>query len=229
MLYLPFEKKQIKHNKMNRISALVFILISFNLFGQDNPEATQAVKDFSKKMQAVKTITATFTFTLENLQEKIKDTHQGKIIAKGNKYILEMMGMEVYFDGLTKWQYIKEANEVTISKQTTGDGGFLDDPSKLFKDYDKNFKSKFIGEHKDKNRTIYELDFFPKDLNLPYSAVKLQFDKNTLEPVLIRYQGKDGNNYIIKVKTFKSNLPLRDERFSFEPQKHKGIEVIDMR
>lgn len=214
---------------MNRISALVFILISFNLFGQDNPEATQAVKDFSKKMQAVKTITATFTFTLENLQEKIKDTHQGKIIAKGNKYILEMMGMEVYFDGLTKWQYIKEANEVTISKQTTGDGGFLDDPSKLFKDYDKNFKSKFIGEHKDKNRTIYELDFFPKDLNLPYSAVKLQFDKNTLEPVLIRYQGKDGNNYIIKVKTFKSNLPLRDERFSFEPQKHKGIEVIDMR
>ncbi|KAB2868433.1 MAG: outer membrane lipoprotein carrier protein LolA [Bacteroidales bacterium] len=214
---------------MNRISALVFILISFNLLGQENPEATQAVKDFSQKMQAVKTITATFTFTLENLQEKIKDTHQGKIVAKGNKYILEMMGMEVYFDGLTKWQYIKEANEVTISKQTTGDGGFLDDPSKLFKDYDKNFKSKFIGEHKDKNRTIYELDFFPKDLNLPYSAVKLQFDKNTLEPVLIRYQGKDGNNYIIKVKTFKSNLPLRDERFSFEPQKHKGIEVIDMR
>lgn len=214
---------------MNRISALVFILISFNLLGQENPEATQAVKEFSQKMQAVKTITATFTFTLENLQEKIKDTHQGKIVAKGNKYILEMMGMEVYFDGLTKWQYIKEANEVTISKQTTGDGGFLDDPSKLFKDYDKNFKSKFIGEHKDKNRTIYELDFFPKDLNLPYSAVKLQFDKNTLEPVLIRYQGKDGNNYIIKVKTFKSNLPLRDERFSFEPQKHKGIEVIDMR
>ncbi len=201
----------------------------FFISAQENPEATQAVKDFSLKMQTVKTINATFTFTLENLQEKITDTHQGKIIAKGNKYLLEMMGMEVYFDGITKWQYIKEANEVTISKQTTTDGGFLDDPSKLFKDYDKNFKSKFIGEHKEKNRTIYELDFFPKDLNLPYSAVKLQFDKNSLEPVLIRYQGKDGNNYIIKVKTFKSNLPVRDDRFTFEPQKHKGIEVIDIR
>lgn len=214
---------------MKKILAILLVFVPFCIFSQENPDATQAVKDFSQKMQTVKTINATFTFTLENLQEKITDTHQGKIIAKGNKYILEMMGMEIYFDGLTKWQYIKEANEVTVSKQTTTDGGFLDDPSKLFKDYDKNFKSKFIGEHKEKNRTIYELDFFPKDLNLPYSAVKLQFDKNTLEPVLIRYQGKDGNNYIIKVKTFKSNLPVRDDRFTFEPQKHKGIEVIDMR
>lgn len=214
---------------MKKIFAILLVFVPFCIFAQENPDATQAVKDFSQKMQTVKTINASFTFTLENLQEKITDTHQGKIIAKGNKYFLEMMGMEIYFDGTTKWQYIKEANEVTISKQTTNDGGFLDDPSKLFKDYDKNFKSKFIGEHKDKNRTIYELDFFPKDLNLPYSAVKLQFDRNTLEPVLIRYQGKDGNNYIIKVKTFKSNLPVRDERFTFEPQKHKGIEIIDMR
>ena len=214
---------------MKKILAILLVFVPFCIFAQENPDATQAVKDFSQKMQTVKTINASFTFTLENLQEKITDTHQGKIIAKGNKYFLEMMGMEIYFDGTTKWQYIKEANEVTISKQTTNDGGFLDDPSKLFKDYDKNFKSKFIGEHKDKNRTIYELDFFPKDLNLPYSAVKLQFDRNSLEPVLIRYQGKDGNNYIIKVKTFKSNLPVRDERFTFEPQKHKGIEIIDMR
>ena len=214
---------------MKKIILLLLFFAPNYIFGQDNPDATKAVKDFSQKMQTVKTINATFTFTLENLQEKITDTYQGKIIAKGNKYLLEMMGMEVFFDGTTKWQYIKEANEVTVSKQTTNDGGFLDDPSKLFKDYDKNFKSKFIGEHKEKNRTIYELDFFPKDLNLPYSAVKLQFDKNSLEPVLIRYQGKDGNNYIIKVKTFKSNLPVRNDRFTFEPQKHKGIEVIDMR
>ncbi|BDX38765.1 hypothetical protein CYCD_21200 [Tenuifilaceae bacterium CYCD] len=214
---------------MNKFSTLLFIFLSINIFAQENPEATKAVKDFSLKMQTVKTISATFSFTLENLQEKITDTHQGKIVAKGNKYLLELMGMEMYFDGQTKWQYIKEANEVTISKYNSGDGGFLDDPTKLFKDYDKNFKSKFIGEYTEKNRTIYELDFFPKDLNLPYSAVKLQFDKNTLEPVLIRYQGKDGNNYIIKVKTFKSNLPMRDERFTFEPEKHKGIEIIDMR
>lgn len=105
----------------------------------------------------------------------------------------------------------------------------MDDPMKLFKDYDKNFKYKYIGQQKSKNRVLHEVDFFPRDLNLPYSSVKLQFDANTLEPYLIRYQGKDGNNYIIQIKNFKSNVPLRDDRFKFDVEKHKGVEVIDMR
>lgn len=213
---------------MRSILIVLAMFFSAGSFAQQvNPE--NIVKEFSEKMQTIKSLSATFNFTLENLQEKITDTHQGKILAKGNMFYLELMGMEVFFDGQTKWQYIKEANEVTISKKNQKENSFLDDPMKLFKDYDKNFKYKFIGESKSKNRTIYELDFFPRDLNLPYSSVKLQFDKTTLEPVFIRYQGKDGNNYIIQIKNFKSNVPVRDDRFTFDVSKHKGIEVIDMR
>lgn len=180
-------------------------------------------------MQEIKSLSATFSFTLENLQERITDTHQGKILAKGKMFYLDLMGMEVFSDGQTKWQYIKEANEVTISKMNVKENSFLDDPMKLFKDYDKNFKYKYIRQQKSKNRVLHEVDFFPRDLSLPYSSVKLQFDAKTLEPYLIRYQGKDGNNYIIQIKNFKSNVPLRDDRFKFDVGKHKGIEVIDMR
>ncbi|MGD9977592.1 MAG: outer membrane lipoprotein carrier protein LolA [Bacteroidales bacterium] len=214
---------------MNRIVALLVSVLPLNTFAQENVDAAKIVTDFSQKMQEAKTITATFSFTLENLQENITDTKQGKIIVKGNKYILELMGMEMYFDGEIKWQYNKEANEVTISKPSVTDGSFLDDPTKLFKDYDKNFKYKFIGEKSEKNRKVYELEFFPKDLKLQYSSIKLRLDKNSLEPSFIRYQGKDGNNYIVSIKSFKSNLPVREERFTFEVNKHKGIEVVDMR
>lgn len=208
--------------------SLLIFSSSITAFGQQvNPE--EIVKSFSNKMQEIKSLSATFNFTLENLQERITDTHQGKILAKGKMFYLDLMGMEVYSDGQTKWQYIKEAKEVTISKMNVKENSFLDDPMKLFKDYDKNFKYKYVGQQNIKNRVIHEVDFFPRDLNLPYSSVKLQFDANTLEPYLIRYQGKDGNNYIIQIKNFKSNVPLRDERFKFELQKHKGVEVVDMR
>jgi outer membrane lipoprotein-sorting protein len=150
-------------------------------------------------------------------------------VVKGKKYNLELMGMQSYYDGVTKWQYNKEANEVTISKPTVIEGGFFDDPTKLFKDYEKNFKSKFIGEQVVKGRNIYEIELYPIDLKTPYSKLNLTFDKKTLEPVQIKYQGKDGNNYIISVKMFRSNVIVRDERFTFEPKKHKGIEIIDMR
>ena len=208
---------------------LIVVCLSITVFGQNAPAGKDVVKEFSDKMQKLTSLSAKFSFTLENLQEKITDTHEGDIVVKGKKYNLELMGMEAFYDGETKWQYNKQANEVTISKPTVVEGGFFDDPTKLFKDYEKNFKSKFIGEKEEKNRIIYELELYPIDLKTPYSKLNLKFDKKTLEPVQIKYQGKDGNNYIIKVKNFKSNVPVRDERFNFDVKKHKGIEVIDMR
>jgi len=213
---------------MKRFLSLLLILSSLVSLGQSGkPE--DIVKDFSSKMQGLESLSALFTFTLENLQEQITDTHQGKILVNGKMFYLDLMGMEVYSDGQTKWQYIKEAKEVTISRMDMSENGFLDDPTTLFKDYDKNFKFKYIGQQKEKNRVLHEVDFFPRDLNLPYSSVKIQFDAYTFEPFLIRYQGKDGNNYIIQIKSFKSNIPLRADRFIFDVDKHKGVEVIDMR
>ncbi len=208
---------------------LMGICFSLTILAQSAPLGKDVVNSFSAKMQNLTSLSAKFSFTLENLKEKITDTHEGDIVVKGKKYNLELMGMEAYFDGKTKWQFNKQANEVTISEPTIIEGGFFDDPTKLFKDYEKNFKSKFIGEKIEKNRTIYELELYPIDLSTPYSKLNLKFDKKTLEPVQIKYQGKDGNNYIIKVKVFRSNVPVRDERFTFEPKKHKGIEIIDMR
>lgn len=208
---------------------LLAVCFSLALFAQNAPLGKDVVNSFSVKMQNLTSLSAKFTFTLENLQEKITDTHDGEIVVKGKKYNLELMGMQSYYDGETKWQYNKDANEVTISKPTKIEGGFFDDPTKLFKDYEKNFKSKFVGEKDEKGRSIYELELYPIDLKTPYSKLNLKFDKRTLEPVQIKYQGKDGNNYIIKVKVFRSNAIVRDERFNFDPKKHKGIEIIDMR
>jgi outer membrane lipoprotein-sorting protein len=208
---------------------LIAVYFSLTTIAQNAPLGKDVVNSFSAKMQSLTSLSAKFSFTLENLKEKISDTHEGDIIVKGKKYNLELMGMDAFYDGVTKWQYNKDANEVTISKPTVLEGGFFDDPTKLFKDYEKNFKSKFIGEKIEKGRNIYELELYPIDLKTPYSKLNLKFDKKTLEPVEIRYQGKDGNNYIIKVKVFRSNVPVRDERFTFDSKKHKGIEIIDMR
>jgi len=208
---------------------LITLFFVFNAFTQNAPLGKEVVKKFSDKMQNLQSLSATFTFTLENLKEKITDSHDGKIVVKGNKYYLELMGMEIFFDGVEKWQFIKEANEVTVSKPEKVEGGFFDDPTKLFKSYEKNFKSKFIGEKNVRGKELYELELYPIDLDATYSILKLQFAKRTLEPELIKYQGKDGNNYIIKVKIFKSNIPVKDDKFTFDQKKHKNVEVVDMR
>jgi outer membrane lipoprotein-sorting protein len=208
---------------------ILFLSLSATLNAQIAPLGKDVIKSFSEKIQTYNTIRASFTFTLENLQEGFSDTHEGKISLKQKNYFLELMGMQVYFNGETKWQFIPEAKEVTISKPSTVDGGFFDDPTKIFQDYEKDFKSKFIGEKVEGSRGIYEVDLYPEDISVPYASIKLTFDKRTLDPISIRYQGKDGNNYIIDIKKFEPNVPIKDDEFSFDQTKYKNIEVVDLR
>lgn len=216
---------------MKKIFA-VFVLIcgiSSSGFSQAAPLGKDLIKSFSEKMQSYQTIQADFSFTLENLQEGISDTHKGKLSFKGKKYFLDLMGMEVYFDGTTKWQFIPEANEVTISKPTSLEGGFFEDPTQIFSDYEKDYKSKFVGEKVEKGVSLYEVELYPEDISVQYTIIKIVFKKQNLEPLSIKYQGKDGINYIINVSRFKANTPVRDQEFTFDPSKHKKIEVIDLR
>jgi outer membrane lipoprotein-sorting protein len=216
---------------MKRILFFTAIILITNTVGsaQTAPLGKDLVKSFSEKMQAYQTIQADFSFTLENLQEGFSDSHSGKLNFKGKKYSLDLMGMQVYFDGTTKWQFIPEANEVTISKPTSLDGGFFDDPTQIFRDYEQDFKSRFIGEKVEKGIGYYEVDLYPEDISMPYSIIKIIFKKQNLDPVSIKYQGKDGVNYIIDVNNFKANVSLKDSDFEFDPSKHKGIEIVDLR
>jgi len=214
---------------MRNLVLVIFTLISTSAVAQESQDAPQAFRDFSSKMLSYSSIHADFGFTIENLKEKVSDTQQGEILIKGNKYLLKIMGMEVYFDGSTKWQYIGEANEVTISTSGGEPGSPLDDPAGFFSDYESRFKTRFVSETMVKNRMLVEMDFYPKALDSPYVSVKLKFDKVSLEPVFIRYQGKDGTNYIVNINKFKINIPAPDSTFTFDVSAHKGIEVVDLR
>ena len=205
------------------------ILVTSSLFAQTAPLGKDLVKSFSEKMQSYQSIKADFTFTLENLQEDFSDTHKGSLKFKGKKYFLDLMGMEVFFDGTTKWQFIPEANEVTISNPSTLDGGFFDDPTQIFRDYEQDFKSRFVGERVERGVSYYEVDLYPEDLSVSYSSIKIIFRKQNLDPVSIKYQGKDGINYLIEVVKFKPNISIKDDDFTFNLSKHKGIELVDLR
>jgi outer membrane lipoprotein-sorting protein len=191
--------KTIIITQMKQISVTIALLLSVSVFtvAQIAPLGKDLARQFSEKTQSYSSVEAKFLFTLENLQEGITDTHEGTLRFMGKKYSLDLMGMNLYFDGSTKWQFIPEVNEVTISQPTTLEGGFFDDPTKLFSDYGQEFNSKYIGEKHEKEGILYELELYPKDLSEPYSLIRVLLKKESLDPVLIKYQGKDGLNYII--------------------------------
>ena len=122
------------------IIALLTVGCLTSIVAQNDPKAKTILDDLSAKTKAYTSIKAEFELVSEK-KDKSKDTQKGKIQTKGSKYKLEIPGHEIYCDGKTVWDFIKDANEVQIKDMEVGGDDALN-PSTIFTLYEKGYKYK---------------------------------------------------------------------------------------
>lgn len=191
-------------------------------------KAKQILDEVAAKTKGYQTIRADFSFTLENTQAKVTDTQTGKIIIKGDKYKIDLMGVDTYFDGKTIWMYLRDAGEVNISEPDLMDDETLN-PANIFNIYQEGFKYLHAGETSLNGKKTDVIDLFPEKRDKAFSRIKLYIYQGNLQIAKITQIGKDGNNYIIDIKKLEVNAPADDALFIFDASKHPNVEVIDMR
>lgn len=216
-----------------KIITILFILLCLAnklsaQLGQD-PEAKKILDRVSAKTKSHSTIQANFELDIDNRQIKKKTKSTGLIKIKGDKYYMESMGTKVYFDGKTMWNYLVDDKEVTITTPDTSEEDFVENPAKIFTFYNHDFKYVLVGESKFDIGWTYEIDLFPKDLSQPYSRFKLFTRKDNDDIYMISAIGKNGINYTVYLKNIKYDETIPDSQFTFDPSKHKKVEVEDMR
>src|SRR5947209_14000374 len=72
---------------------------------KNDPEAKKILDAVSARFKTYRSPEATFTYKVENAQGKALSTKRGSVIMKGNKYKVNMDGLELYSDGKTNWNY----------------------------------------------------------------------------------------------------------------------------
>ena len=149
---------------------------------------------------------------------------------KGQKYVVELphVGIKVFSDGTTLWNYMKEGNQVTISN-IDDESSDLMDPSSLFSIYEKGFKSKFVDEKNIDGKVLYQIELFPDNTVQDVTKVSIEIDKANMMIRRVRLYGTDGNIYGIDVKKIETNKDFPDSDFVFDPSKYPDIEIIDFR
>ena len=211
-------------------SLLLFIGISTLTFAQaKNDPAAKAILDaVSAKFKTYKTVSATFTYKVENAAGKALSTKTGSIQMKATKYKVVFSGQEIFCNGATVWNYDKAAGEVTISKLDNSAGTVT--PQKLFTNfYDKDFLYLLNGEKKIAGKVILEIEMTPVDKSKPFFKVYLQIDKATNSIYSTRVMENAGNRYSYTVTSMKTNLPLAESMFTFDKKKYPKVEEIDLR
>jgi outer membrane lipoprotein carrier protein len=215
---------------MKSFLIIIFSFFIFNVSAQNDQKARQILEQTSKKMQGFQTITIAFSFTMENAKMNIHEKNNGSLLMKGEKYQVKLpdMGMQVFSDGQTVWNYMKEANQVTISKAGDEEQGVID-PTTIFNIYQEGYAYKFIEDKSVNGKVISYVELLPQDKTKEFTKMTVGIEKDKLIVSSLVTYGKDGNLYGIYVNDFKSNIPIDDAEFVFDKTKFKDVEVVDFR
>ena len=209
---------------------ITIILAVFSLFSQaqSHDKAKEILDKVSAKTKSYPSIVADFSFSLENQQEDISEVYEGNIILKGNKYKVNLMDVDTYFDGTVMYTHMLDAEEVNITIPDLEDEETLN-PATIFTIYEEGYTFNFVADGSVNGKACYEIDLYPTNRDKPFSRIKLLILKDNLQIYSIRQVGKDGNNYTVIVKNMKTNTQINNTTFAFDKTKNPNVDVIDMR
>ncbi len=212
------------------IFAMVAFLLATNLMAQQDPKAKEILDKLSLTTRSYKSIQIEFSFTLENKKNNVNQTNEGEVVLKGKSYRLHMpvFSMEIFCDGITTWSYLTEAKECNISGVEEEKEGALN-PANIFTIYEKGFNFSYVGEENFTGKTVQVLDLFPVDKSREFVKVRLYIDKAKSQIAKAQTFNKDGNTYVLVLKSMKTNVELKDDFFKFDKTKYPGVEMNDMR
>ena len=217
-------------------SITCLLLIMTGLFIETAPALAQ--KDAKAKELLDKTsaffsqsggMSSSFTVNVNDDVNKIKQSFEGQIVVKGEKFFLSTPDQEVYFDGKTQWTYDKNISEVSILEPKPQDIQTLN-PVSVFELYKTDCTYKYKGEKTDsQKRKVQEVSLFPTNSKIDIKQVDIQINPSDSMPVFFYIVYKDKAELRIYIDKYQTKLNLPDSRFVYDAKKYPNVEVNDLR
>ena len=203
---------------MKKIIFILFTVLPFVLFAQNDKEAERRVKAVVSELKQ-SAYEGRFTLLYYNEQSETTDKESGDLTIKGNKFRMTLGANETKFDGRTQWMFVSEYNEVSITEPTKEELREIN-PLAMIEYYVAKDK---ISQGEDGAINFYPTD--PKESE--YFRIELRLNKANLPTRLVIYQ-KNGDK-ITLVWDSLNKTKVSDDYFVFDVTKYPNVEVNDLR
>lgn len=203
---------------MKKIIFILFAVLPFVLFAQNDREAERRVKAVVSELKQ-SAYDGRFTLLYYNAQSETTDKQSGDLTIKGNKFRMTLGANETKFDGRTQWVFVSEYNEVSITEPTKEELREIN-PLAMIEYYVSKDK---ISQGEDGAINFYPTD--PKESE--YFRIELRLNKANLPTRLVIYQ-KNGDK-ITLVWDSLNKTKVNDDYFVLDVAKYPNVEVNDLR
>jgi outer membrane lipoprotein-sorting protein len=197
------------------------------LWAQSDPKATNIMNTSKQKFGALKDISSSFKYSLENKNLKEGNlSRTGTIKMKGKKYRISFSEQEVICDAINIWVIMKSEKEVNISQYDPEESLSID---RLYKIYETETKARFDKDEIIGGNTYNKISLFALNKSTDYSRVELWVNKKNSFIERAAIFQKNGAIIRYELTNLKTDAGIPDTEFVFSKASWPGYEVIDLR
>ena len=212
---------------MKRIALLFFLhfFISSFLHLSMAQDAMKVLDIAAERIQKSGNVKIEYKATVfSGAAEKLSAT--GTMWIQGSKMKLEADGVTTWYDGKTRWCYVSSSNEVNIDEPSRKEMAAMN-PYTFMGIYKKGFKMT-VKETVLRGEAVYEVYLKAKYSKMDIKDVYVDIRKSDYQPLCIRVR-EDNDWQRVSVLSFKGNLQLDDNFFTFPEKDYPDVLQNDMR
>lgn len=202
---------------------LVALFIGFSTQAQDK-KAKDLLDKVTAKVKSFDNISIDFKYALNNAKENINQDSKGKVVMKGNQYVLNFMGVTKIFDGKKTYTIVPEDEEITISKLNEKDDSAIT-PSKMLTFFNSGYKYTMDIVQTVNGKKIQYIKLVPTNAKDQRKEILLGIDSKTYIIYNVIEIGKKGTKTTLTVNSFKTNQPLPKNQFTFVASKYPNYYI----
>ena len=153
------------------------------------------------------------------------NSSSGKLlVADGDRFMLDMMGIRFYSDGESLWQWNMDQNQVLI--KAVEDLSSALHPSELLFKY-LNCKATGLSEGEFNNQKLWVLKLDPSKYKGQFTQMEVWLSKKDFSPVRLQTVDPEKNVSWYNIINLKVMKKVSNEDFRYKSQ--KNVDEIDMR
>jgi len=158
------------------ITLLTTLLLSLPLFSQNDATSKAILDKAFAEFEASQGIQLSFKTTTTESDGTTYPTESGVAYIRGNRFKLVMEKMDIWFDGVTQWVFIKETNEVNISNPTGKEIAAVS-PLALLGMYKNGYTLKAPVSTTVNGKNVYQIQMTPTAGNKDFTSVVASLNK----------------------------------------------------
>ena len=201
---------------MKRFIFTLAVFVAFMMVHAQN--ATKILDKTVAALKAAGDVKINFVLSMED------QSSTGYIKLKENKFVVNLDGYIIWFDGETMWNYVKSNQEVNVTNPSPTEISRIN-PYAFLTFYKKGYSVSLGKSTSDE----YEVVLIGNE-STQYKKVVVRVNKSTYFPTAIRLDSTRGPLVTdIKCTSYLKNQQYSDKTFRFVKKNFPNVEIIDLR